>query len=203
MMLDVGGRRVVIIGGGKVATRKAQGLIEAGAAVRCVAPQFCNEMPAGIERVAEEYQSRHLDGAMFVFAATDRADVNEAVVRDARARGLLVNRADAETGEPGDFITPAVHRLGSVVVTVSAGSPALAALVRDRLGEACDTRWGEMAQLMQELRPMIKSAGSEAESRRQILRELATPEALDVLASGGPSAVRQWLLSRHPELNHA
>ena len=203
MMLDVGGRRVVIIGGGGVAARKSQGLLDAGARVRCVAPRFSEQMPGGVERVAEVYQPHHLDGAMFVFAATDRAEVNDAVVRDARGRGLLVNRADAEAGEGADFITPAVHRLGSILVTVSAGSPALAALVRDRLGEVCDPRWREMAALMQELRPLIKSAGFESESRRQILRELATEEALGILAGGGPDAVRKWLTLRHPELDHA
>jgi siroheme synthase-like protein len=203
MMLEVAGRTVVVIGGGSVAARKAQGLLEAGGMVRCVAPEFCEEMPAAVQRVHEAYQPHHLDGAMIVFAATNCADVNEAVVRDARARNLLVNRADAETGEPGDFITPAVHRLGSIVVTVSAGSPALAAMVRDRIGESCDPRWGHMAELMQELRPLIKSAGFEAESRRQILRELATEEALGVLAGGGSAAVRKWLVSRHPELDHA
>src|SRR5215469_5803910 len=117
MMLDVSGRRVVIIGGGNVAARKAEGLLEAGALVRCIAPRFCDEMPAGVERITEVYEPRHLDGAMFALAVTDRAEVNEAVVRDARSRGLLVNRADTDTD--GDFITPAVHRLGSVVVTVS------------------------------------------------------------------------------------
>ena len=203
MMLDVTGRTIVVIGGGGVAARKARGLLEAGAVVRCVAPDFCDEIPAAVQQVREAYQPHHLDGAMLVFAATDRADVNEAVVRDARARNLLVNRADADTGEPGDFITPAVHRLGSVVVTVSAGSPALAAMVRDRIGETCDPRWRDMAELMQELRPLIKSAGFETESRRQILRELATEEALGVLASGGPEGVRKWLISRHPELDHA
>src|SRR3712207_8060860 len=64
---------------------------------------------------------------------SDPPDVNEAVVRDARARGVLVSRADAEEGEPADFTTPALFRDGPVTVTVSAGgNPAMAAFARDR-----------------------------------------------------------------------
>src|SRR5262245_42932678 len=128
-MLDVTDRRVVIIGGGSVAARKAAGLIAAGATrVRVVSPQFDSKMPATaqIERISERYEPRHLDGAMLVFAATDSAEVNAAVVTQARHRGILVNRADG-IDEGGNFSTPAVLRDGAVTVTVStAGSPAIA-----------------------------------------------------------------------------
>src|SRR4051794_24057378 len=97
LMLDVTGRLVVIVGGGAVAVRKVDGLLAAGATrVRVVSPVFHAEMPlddSRVERVAAAYESRHLDGAALVFAATDLPEVNAAVVRDARSRGILVNRA--------------------------------------------------------------------------------------------------------------
>ncbi|RDJ94306.1 NAD(P)-dependent oxidoreductase, partial [Lacticaseibacillus rhamnosus] len=65
-------------------------------------PAFDPQMPAKVERIHETYESRHLDGAFLVFAATDNAEVNNQVVRDARARKQLVNRADADDDEPGD-----------------------------------------------------------------------------------------------------
>src|SRR5689334_10910631 len=124
-MLDMTDRTAVIVGGGTVAARKARGLLEAGAKVRCVSPVFSPEIPGNVERIAEGYASRHLDGAFLVFAATDNREVNNAVVRDAQARGLLVNRADAEEGRPGNFVVPASHRAGNLVLSVSGGSPAL------------------------------------------------------------------------------
>lgn len=202
--LDVTGRTILIVGGGHVAARKARGLIEAGAGlVRCVAPAFCEELPAAVDRVRGTYCPDHLTGATLVFAATDRADVNEAVVRDAHARNLLVNRADADDEEPGDFALPARFRRGDVTVTVSAGSPALAAMIRDRLEQTFDPRWAQMAEAMRDLRPWIKSAGGDIATRRIIFRELATDEALALLADRGPAGLREWLLARHPELNHA
>lgn len=204
VLLDVTRWTIVIIGGGVVAARKARGLLEAGAArVRCVAPAFCADLPAEVERVSQTYQAEHLDGADLVFAATDQADVNEAVVRDAHARKLLVNRADVDEDEPGDFTVPAQLRRGAAMIAVSAGSPALAAFIRDRLNERFDPRWQQMADAMQQLRPLIRSADLEISVRRQILREMATEEALDILAARGADGLGDWLMERHPELRHA
>jgi precorrin-2 dehydrogenase/sirohydrochlorin ferrochelatase len=204
VILDVTVGMTVIIGGGAVAARKARGLLEAGATrIRCVAPEFCEELPKEVERVREMYRTAHLDGASLVFAATDRPSINEAVVRDARTRNLLVSRADGNDEEPGDFIVPAKLSRGEVVLATSAGSPALSALIRDRLEALFDPRWEQMANAMQELRPLIKSAGLEIARRRPIFRELATEEALNVLAHGGTPGLREWLLARHPELKHA
>lgn len=203
MMLDVCSRLVVIVGGGAVAARKARGLLQAGATrMRCIAPSFCDEMPAGIECLSEPYRSAHLEGAGLVFAATDRPEVNDAVVRDAHARGLLVNRADANEDEPGDFSTPAKLQRGDVSIMVSAASPALAAMIRDGIRERFDPRWERMAQAMRELRPMIQSAVSDIAARRQMFRELASEDGLLVLHAGGVDGLRNWLRARHPEWIH-
>lgn len=198
-MLDVTDRPVVIVGGGQVAARKARGLLEAGATrVRCVSPDFVPDMPDSVERVRQPYEARHLDGAGLVFAATDLPAVNDAVVRDARARNVLVNRADADDDQPGDFATPAKLRQGPVVVSVSTGgSPALAVLIRDGLLERWDPRWSRMAEMMLSLRRKIIEGLDAPAARRAAFRDLATDEALDVLEAGGVAGVVQWLVERH------
>jgi siroheme synthase-like protein len=204
ILLDLADRLVVIVGGGAVAVRKAAGVIEAAAGrIRCVSPTFHPDLPAVVERVPEPYRSEHLDGAGLVFAATDSAEVNDAVVRDARARGIWVNRADADDGLSGDFTVPARLREGPVTVTVSAGgSPALVAAIRDGLAARWDARWTAMAEVMQTLRPMVLSANLAGGRRSEILRDLASEEALDVLATGGVDRLTHWLRQRHPDLNH-
>lgn len=201
-MLDLANRLVVIVGGGAVAARKAAGVVEAGATrVRCVAPLFKAEFPQCVEKVVERYDARHLEGAGLVFAATDSAQVNDAVVRDARALGVLVSRADGGEGAAGDFSTPAVLRRSTVTVTVSAASPALSALVRDGLAARWDDRWSKMADAMRGLRPALVRAGLlDAGRRAAVLRDLATEEALSILAGGGEAALFQWLARRHAEL---
>jgi precorrin-2 dehydrogenase/sirohydrochlorin ferrochelatase len=198
-MLEVSSRLVVIVGGGAVAARKARGLLDAGATrVRVVSPVFCESMPAGIERIGREYQTGDLNGASLVFAATDRPEVNQQVVRDANGLGVLVNRADADEEAPGDFSTPAVLREGELMITVSAGgSPALAAVIRDGLRDRLERRWAAMAAAMQELRPRIRDGGAPIETRRAAFRDLASDEAMAVLERGGVDDLWSWLRRRH------
>jgi len=202
-MLDVVARQVVIIGGGAVATRKAKGLLAAGAQnVRVVSPAFHPDMPPQVERVPESYHPMHLSGAGLVFAATDAPEINDAVVRDAGTLGLLVCRADADDDAPGDFTTPAVLRRGPVAVMVSAaGAPALAAAIRDDLADKLDPRQVRMAEVMQTLRPILRGATDLTPARRRdVFRDLASPDALESLASGGAPMLLHWIARRYPDL---
>ncbi|HEX4792822.1 MAG TPA: bifunctional precorrin-2 dehydrogenase/sirohydrochlorin ferrochelatase [Humisphaera sp.] len=200
LLLDVCDRPILIIGGGAVAARKAVGVIAAGAnQVRCVSPTFQAELPASVERIVAEYNPKHLDGAKLVFAATDRSDVNAAVVRDCRARGIWVNRADSDEAEPGDFVTPAKLEEGPVIVAVSAGSAALSAAIRDQIAKAIDRRYIQMAEAMKTIRPLVL-AKLDASKRAAVFRELAGEEAIEVLARGGMEGLREWIGARHPEL---
>jgi siroheme synthase-like protein len=202
-MLDVTDRPVVIVGGGPVAVRKAKGLLEAGATrVRCVSPAFDAGMPDAVERVEETYDARHLEGAGLVFAATDLPAVNDAVVRDARARGALVSRADADEDVYGDFTVPAVWRNGPFTVAVSAGAnPALAALVRNELIPHWNQLWTVLAQVGGWIRPRLRAAGIEPATRRAVMRDLASEEAIQVLRGPGAiDALMKWLYDRHPVL---
>ncbi len=198
LMLDVSERLIVIVGGGSVAARKAKGLLDAGATrIRMIAPDFCGDVPDPVERITESYDVRLLDGAGLVFAATDNPEVNAAIVRDAHRLGLLVSRADSAEEDAGDFATPAVLREGELVVTVSAGgSPTLAAAVRDQLRSCMDVRWATMARAMKILRPRALAITS-VEKRRNLLRDMVTPAALEVLEKQGVDAVWDWLRQRH------
>jgi siroheme synthase-like protein len=203
IMLDVTDRPVVIVGGGTVAVRKAKGLLDAGATrVVCVSPSFDPAMPDAVERVEEAYEPRHLDGARLVFAATDLPAVNDAVVRDARARGALVSRADVDEDLLGDFTVPAVWRHGPFTLTLSAsGNPALAVFVRDALVQGWNPSWDSLAHVTNLLRPRLMAAKwIDGPTRRQILRDLATGEALEVLRQQNLEGLLKWLSARHPEL---
>jgi precorrin-2 dehydrogenase/sirohydrochlorin ferrochelatase len=198
-MLDLAGRTVVIVGGGAVAARKARGLLEAGAGrVRVVSPVFCEQMPEGVERVKRAYEAGDLAGASLAFAATDRPEVNAAVVQDAHRLGLLVNRADSDVENEGDFSTPAMLREGDLLVTVSAsGSPALAAHVRDRLKGHVDPKWVAMAAAMKEIRPRILASDAPIEWRRRALRDLVQDEAMDILVRCGIEELWSWVRERN------
>ena len=204
MMLDVSDRLAVIVGGGEVAVRKAQGLLSAGAkCVRVVSPEIAEEMPAEVEQVRAFFEPAHLDGAGLVFAATNSSDVNSTVVEEARRRGLLVNRADTDASVPGDFATPAIWRRGPVTLTVStSGSAALAVKVRDDLASRINPVHLMMASAMESLRPALRSARKLSPMRRrEALRSLAGDDAMAALKSGGMGGLKKWLRTKFPELS--
>ena len=147
IVMNIRGRRAVVIGGGRVAERKIAALLEAGASVRVVAPTLtpelqtlCNERSIECER--RTFEPVDLDGATLAFAATDDDAVNAAVVAAARARAILVN--DAGKSERGDFSTPAVHRKDSLTIAIDTGgtAPAVAKLLREQIGALADRALG-------------------------------------------------------------
>jgi siroheme synthase-like protein len=195
-MLDVSDRPVVIIGGGRVAARKAAGLIAAGATrVTVVSPEFNDQMPTGVRRVSARYRPEHLAGAMLAFAATNVPEVNDAVVSDARERSILVQRVDGDEDRPGDFSTPAVHRDGPLTIAVSTGgSPPLAAEIRDRLAGQIDPIWPRLAEALQQLRPAILRRFA-PEDRRAVFRKLASPDGVERFRTRGLDGLKEWVLN--------
>lgn len=136
----------LVVGGGRVATRKVLALLDAGAAVHVVAPVVTPRLEQAAERYDDlritraRFALEHFGDAPLVIAATDDPRTNAWIAAEARARARLVNVVDSP--EQGDWITPAVHRSGDVVVAVTAGRvPAAAVRIRDRIAGVVDQRF--------------------------------------------------------------
>jgi precorrin-2 dehydrogenase/sirohydrochlorin ferrochelatase len=132
--LDIAGRRVVVIGGGRVGLRKARGLVEAGAQVHVISPQFDPGFDdLAVRRSERAYVPGDLGGAILAFAATDSRAVNRQVGDDAKALGIPVNVADSP--EECEFIVPARAVIEGVQIAISTGGtdPRRAAEVRKRI----------------------------------------------------------------------
>lgn len=138
--LDLGGRRVVVVGGGAVAQRRLSGLLAAGADVEVVAPDVTPavEGMAGageLRWTPRAWRSGDLTGAWYVLACTDVAEVNAEVAAEAeRARTFCVR---ADNAPLGSAVTPAVGTHDGLTVGVLAGRrPRRSAAVRTALIEA-------------------------------------------------------------------
>ena len=149
VMLQVAGRRCLVVGGGRVALRKVEGLIAAGADVTVIAPEIDARIEAlsdviTIERRA--YDAGDVTGFRLVITTTNDAAVNARVFDDAEAAGIWVNSADDI--DHCSFTLPAVHRDGAVTVAVATDgqSPAFAAWLRDRVRDALPIGVGEIAE---------------------------------------------------------
>jgi glutamyl-tRNA reductase len=123
LLLD--GRWALVVGGGKVARRKVELLMESGARIRVVAPEIHPEILAlaaegHLEVETRPFSPADLDGMKIAFAATGNPAVNAEVLRLAREQGVIACSVDALWAE-GAFVTPAVVRAGHVTVSVSTG----------------------------------------------------------------------------------
>lgn len=124
LMLRVRGRRVVVVGGGPIAARRATALLDAGALVTVVAPGLCEDLSdaadaARLQWRGRDYAPGDLEGAWLVHTATGDADVDARVASDAdEMRVWCVGAGDAAASSAW---TPAVARVDDVVVAVTAG----------------------------------------------------------------------------------
>ena len=171
--LDLEGRSALVVGGGRVAREKVEGLLECGARVTVVAPEIDPALDrTGVELVRRDYRTTDLDGRFLVVAATSTEDVNRRVFREAEARGLLCNVVDVP--DLCSFILPAVHRQGPIAVAVSTGgaSPALAQRLRDDVAEVVGPRHAALAGELRALRPWAKERYPTYEARRDFFQAL-------------------------------
>lgn len=192
--LNLNGRQVVVVGGGRVALRKIAGLVEAGARVRAVSLDFAPEILEYQDITCDRraYEPDCLEGACLVFACTSDYNTNALVAADARSRGILCNVAD----DPGscDFFLPAVARQGDLAVSVSTGgaSPGLAALLRDRLASQLGPEWGILVEELGRARSILKVEVADPRVRRQIMDTLCTECSIKLLATRNREAWRAW-----------
>jgi siroheme synthase-like protein len=171
--VDLDGRPVLVVGGGRVGLEKVEGLLDCGAHVTVVAPQVVPELERlPVELVRRGYRRSDLDGRFLVVAATSTPSVNRRVYRDAESRALLCNVVDVP--ELCSFILPAIHRADPIAVAISTGgaSPALAQRLRDEIAAVVRPEHAELAVRLRELRPWAKSHLPTYEARRDYFASL-------------------------------
>lgn len=196
--------RCVVVGGGEVAARKIRALLDSSANVTVISPELQPQLAewrdAGqILHEARPYQSGDLLGAFLVIAATDRRDVNAAVVAEARERGLLCNVAD----DPGNstFHTLGAVMRGDVLLAVATGgdSPALSAHIRRKLEATFGPEYGVLARRLGALRREIGQQLSPA-ARTQLWRTLVSDEVLEWLRNGDEARLEHYIQTLVAEL---
>lgn len=130
-----------------MANRKARKLLQARAKVVVISPDVRPELESiAVEVRRRPYKEGDLEGSFLAFAATNAREVNAAVAREAREKGIPVNVAD-EPAE-GSFMLPSTLRRGQLQVAVSTGgaSPTLARRVRRKLENVFGPEWAGIVE---------------------------------------------------------
>jgi len=165
VFLDLDDVVVLVVGGGRIGARKADGLAAAGALVRLVASEVSDHVDrAPLAEIREHpFDPSDLDGVRLVVTATGDHDTDQQISAAARQRDIWTNAAD----QPVDceFILPAITRSGRVTGAISTdgASPALAGYLRDRLDELLGEHVADAAEVLAAERREIQQAGGSTE----------------------------------------
>lgn len=200
IFIDVKGRRCLVVGGGDVAHRKAGVLLEAGAAVTVVAPEFSAAFTelSGVERITGRFQPDYLDEAMLVIAATDDSAVNQEVSQQARMRNIPVNVVDSP--DLCTFIMPSILDRSPLLVAFSSGgaSPVLARMLRGQLETMIPQGYSRLTGFCARLRNTVKERITNPPLRR-IFWENVLEGAIAEKVLTGDEAGAEAMLLRHLE----
>lgn len=195
--MDVEGSVFLIAGGGRVAARKVQTMLEYGAAVRVIAPEALPEIrelakEGVIEYVPRKCTEEDVGRADFVIAATSDEALNRALSKACRAQRIPVNVVDVK--EECSFIFPALVKDGDIVVGISTGgaSPAIARMLKERVREALPEGAGEAARGMKEARSLVKGEIPSQRVREEVFNQLAE-EALQTGRAPKEDQVRNMI----------
>ncbi len=163
VFLRLDAQPALIVGGGRVAARKVEWLVRAGARVTVVAPALHAELTACINRAGcvhlqRDFEPAQLTGMSLVVAATDDRAINAAVSHAARKRNVPVNVVDSP--DLSTFIFPAIIDRSPILVAVSSSgaSPVLARRVREQIEALLPARLGRLARFMGERRREVQRA---------------------------------------------
>ncbi len=194
IFLNLSGRRAVVIGGGTVAVRKAQGLLSAGARVILVAENFdealLKEIFKGtdVQLVKSKYSKDYLGCALLAIAATNDRQLNEEIYKDCQELEILCNVADRP--ELCNFFVPAVVRRGDLQITIGTEGdcPAYAGHIRRKIEEAFTDEHGDFLAELESVRKYIIANVASPAERKALLGQLVKDESFEYFRQNGAAA---------------
>ena len=190
VFLDLRGRPCLVVGGGKVATRKVEGLLQAGAEVTVISLEVTAAIQEWQSRGELRYLPRcyrrgDLRGFFIAYAATGIAEVDQQMAAEAGVERVLLNVVDLPM--LCDFITPAIVQRGDLIIAISTGGkgPGFAKLVRQQLENFVGPEYAEALEVVGVKRSALKQSCSNAEERQRVLNEFMESAALDLVRKEG------------------
>ncbi len=196
IFLDLTDRRVVLVGGGSVAVRKAGVLLDAGARLVVVADHASDVLTGlctkrGAELVRAKYAKEYIAEAVLVIAATNDEKVNRQVYSDCQELGILCNVVD----DPPlcDFFVPAVVRQGDLQIAIGTDGycPAYSGHLRKKLEAIITEQHGQFLAELEWARKKILEDISDPADRKALMGEVVDDESFGYFTANGSSAWRE------------
>ncbi len=193
LFLDLSDQPCLVIGGGAVAARKIQSLVDVGARVTVVAPLLgasAAELAErhGFEVALREFQETDVRGRLLVIAATGDAEVNRRAFAACRERRVLINTVDNPALCTAIF--PSIVDRGPVTVAVSTGgaSPTLARRIREQIETLLPAATGRLAEFLGGWRARVRAAVPDMDARRRLWENALDGNVPALIADGNEQA---------------
>ena len=199
VFLNLTNRRVLVIGGGKMAYEKVEGLLNAGACVSVIAPNINAQLRELVEAkrityISREYQYGDLESAFLVICATENRSEHAEVFAEANARNIVVNVVD----DPAycSFIAPSILRRGDLTIAISTSgkAPAVAVRLRQQLEEQIGDEYARFLEIAGTLRAPLAERCPDFETRKELWYRLVDSGVLELLRAGNDAAAEERIV---------
>jgi len=194
VLLDLSGKKTVVLGGGRVGQRKIETLLEYGASVYVIARDMTPELQdlllkGEIKLLGHEFDESFVKDAFLIVIATNDRDLNKRVSAFAKESNILVNTVDQP--EECSFIVPSIIKKGDLIVAVSTSgkSPALAKMIREELEHRFGIEYRYFLNMMGKLRKELISSGKSETERTRIFHDLVDSLILKLMAAEDIAAI--------------
>lgn len=196
VMLNVKNKDITVIGGGKVAFRKAKKLLEYNAKIKVISKEFIedfNFIKEKIVMIKEEYHEKILDNSYLVFACTDSNKINSFIMKFCKENNILCNVVDDI--ETSDFIVPSSVKRGELIISVSTlgKSPSLASKIRKELENIYTIEYSDYIEVLGDIREILLKKCSDKIKRKKILNEIVYLSYEDLLKRRGEYENSSWI----------
>jgi siroheme synthase-like protein len=178
VFFNIGGKLCIVIGGGTVAEQKVKILLKFNTRIRVISPVMTKNLSVlsqkgKIETISREYRDGDLDGAVLVFAATNKKEINETIKKEASKGHIPVNVVD----DPGlcDFIVPSIIKKESIVIAISTSGtlPLLSKILRKDIGNLVSQDYLTYAEKIGKFRKFLIKVIHDKKIRKEILAEIS------------------------------
>lgn len=183
VMLQLNGKKVMVVGGGKVAERKIYGLLTAKADITVISPEVSGEISmlvntGKIKWRKKLFENHDIKDAFMIFAATNDRKLNQTIKEAAGVNQLVTISDDPDRS---DFHVPAQVRRGRLNISISTGgaSPVLARKIRGQLEQEFDEQYEGYLEFLYWARQIVLQEVDDPLLKRNLLIAIAKPAFLE------------------------
>lgn len=191
ILINIKGKKCVVIGGGKVAERKIKTLLKYGADITVVSPDITEKLKKIIQKgkikyLKKNYSKQDLKDAFLVVAATSDSKVNSQIQKDAK---FLINCVDKkenfEESNNVEYIVPAVFEKENLKIAISTEFPALSKTIKKELNEIYGKEFALYLKYLKKIRKVIKEKIGDSKERQRLFRRIASNKIVSILRQCG------------------